>query len=219
MTGGAAGGLHRTLQTIPPRLLSTPWILAGAIRSIPGIGGCPPGRPAFAERNLAHWQSGTSLPFPVRTELFGMIPPPQRMYALCCRTRYRSSSLRVHPCVAAGTLQPPGKVIHDLSGREHGRSRESRVYRCPAGTCATTFRNTSTVNPTGYDPHDTREMPGDTSRSPFVSFQAREGGGHRVVSLRKGAGRRGDTGMRGSRNRSRASPRNLMCAAGCRTGR
>jgi len=81
------------------------------------------------------------------------------------------------------------------------------------------FRNTSTVNPTGSDPHDTREMARDTSRSPFVSFPVREGGGHRVVSLRKGAGRRGDTGMRGSRNRSRASPRNLRCAAGCRTMR
>ena len=189
MTGGDAGGLHRTLQTIPPHLLSTPWILAGAIRGIPGIGGLPARETGIRGAKPCSLAIRDAVAVPCSNGIVPYDTPPSTYVCTVLPDPVSLIFSGVHPCVAAGTLQPPGQVIHDLSGREHGRSRESRVYRCPAGTCATTFRNMSTVNPTGYDPHDTREMPRDTYRSPFVSFQAREGGGHRVVSLRKGASR------------------------------
>ena len=115
--GGVAGGLHRTLETIPPRLLSTPWILAGAIRGIPGIGGYPPGRPASAERNPCSLAIRDAVAVPCSNGIVPYDTPPSTYVCTVLPDPVSLIFSGVHPCVAAGTLQPPGQMIHDQSGR------------------------------------------------------------------------------------------------------
>jgi len=158
MTGGDAGGLHRTLQRIPPRLLSTPWILAGAIRSIPGIGGCPPGRLgirgakpcSLAIRDVVAVPcSNGILPYDTTINVCTELPDPVSLVL--------SAGASVH-----GRRYPAVTRAGDpRSVRESMAVPENRgvtgALRVPVPQ---RFRNTSTVNPTGYDPHDTREMRG-----------------------------------------------------------
>jgi len=117
MTGGDAGGLHRTLQTIPPHLLSTPWILAGAIRGIPGIGGLPARETGIRGAKPCSLAIRDAVAVPCSNGIVPYDTPPSTYVCTVLPDPVSLIFSGVHPCVAAGTLQPPGQVIHDRSGR------------------------------------------------------------------------------------------------------
>ena len=146
------------------------WLVPSGV--YPESGAARQGDSAFAEQNPAHWQSGTLSPFPVRTEFFLMIPPST--YALSCRTRYRSSSLQVHPCMAAGTLQSPVQVIHDQSGRAWPFQR---IAGLPV--------------PSGYLCHNVLGTRARSIRQDMIPMIRERCGGYRSIPIRFIPGKRG----------------------------